>query len=104
MINLLLVWDLVCVGLQERMIVSGECSRSKIRRVSTRIAMRRPQDGRPLLLSGEEKAGIMVPSTPRNPILPPHRAIPRCHPQLAPSFCPQPDLLSHVKGPWGSAA
>lgn len=38
MINLPLVWDVVCVGLQERVIVSGECPPSKIRRVSARIS------------------------------------------------------------------
>jgi hypothetical protein len=64
MMNLPLVWDAECVGLQERVIAAGEHPCSKIRRVSARITMRRPQDRRPLLLVGEEKAGVVVPSTP----------------------------------------
>lgn len=64
MSNLPLVWDAVCDGLQEKVIAAGERPRSKIRRVSARITIRRPQGLRPLLLVGEEKAGVVVPSTP----------------------------------------
>lgn len=63
-ISLLLVWDVLCIGLQERTMAAGRHPRSKIRLLSARITMRRPQGRRPLLLLGEKKAGGVVPSTP----------------------------------------
>lgn len=103
MMNLPSVWDVLSVGLQERTLVAWEHARSKIRLVSSRIAICRPQDRRPLLLMDEEKAGMAVPLTSCSPTLLRHRSIPRCHPQLALSVCPSTSevLVAPERSQWG---
>lgn len=70
MINVPLVWDAPYIGLQGRVIAAGECPHSKIRLASASITMCTPQDHRPLLLLGVEKADVAAPSTPCHPIVP----------------------------------